>query len=210
MIAECEDFDFACDPDDPSASFIPDVTNCNAYFLCLGGNQIAMNCGPNQHWSFVENQCMDPNLAMCPWEDMEESPAAAIAPAPVVNNVNRPLTAQQNLPPNFRPPTNGNGNGNGNGPEPAAGCPATGVVNVPVRGNCEEFIICINGQEFPRTCPTGLHFCQDRLTCVSPDIANCGVGCPSTGIEFLPHEDDCNLYYICFGGTPHLMRCPGN
>lgn len=47
-------------------------------------------------------------------------------------------------------------------------------------------------------------------TCLPPEMANCGVGCPSTGIAFLPHEEDCNLYYICFGGTAHLMRCPGD
>lgn len=197
MQAECEDFEFQCDPDDPSVSFLPDVTNCNAYFICIGGNQVPMTCAANQHWSFLLNQCTDPDTAMCPWEDMEEPTA-----------INRPLTSHQMLPPNFIPPNNGNGNGNGL--QPASRCPATGVVNIPVPGNCEEFIVCFNGREFPQTCPNNLHFCQDLLICVNPDIANCGVGCPSTGIAFLPHEDDCNLYYVCFGGTPHLMRCPGD
>jgi hypothetical protein len=192
-----------------------------------------MRCPPGQHWSFVQNQCMDPNLAMCPFEDMEEKPqpiAAELPTAPVI----RPTTPDSAAP--IQRPLVGNANRRPNGPNgstepivvPAGTCPNTGIVNAPVQGNCEEFVICINGQAFPRTCPpglklikiyltqnlmkifSGLHFCQDLLVCLNPDIANCGVSCPSTGVSFLPHEDDCNLYYICFGGSPHLMRCPGD
>lgn len=144
--AECEDFSFECDPDDPNMRFLPDVSDCNAYFVCFGGNQISMRCGAGQHWDFIGERCTTPNEANCPWEDGEE------LTNPSINFARNNMV----LPPNFIPPSNGNGNQ----VTPARRCPATGVEQIPVPGNCEEFIICFNGQEFPRQCPPGLHFCE--------------------------------------------------
>lgn len=148
--AECEDFDFECDPDNTSIQFLPDVTDCNAYFVCFGGNQISMRCGAGLHWNFIQEQCMEPNDANCPWEDRDKIPNIAI------NIARNTLSIPPNLiPPNLIPPSNGNGQ-----VTPARRCPATGLEQIPVAGNCEEFIICFNGQEFPQTCPSGLHFCE--------------------------------------------------
>jgi hypothetical protein len=104
-----------------------------------------MRCGPGLHWDFVREQCLDPDDANCPWEDNDE------LPFPFARTTNI-------IPPNLIPPSNGNGNGNQ--VTPARRCPATGVEQIPMPGECEEFIICFNGQEFPQRCPTGLHFCK--------------------------------------------------
>lgn len=150
--AECEDFDFECDPDDPAIHFLPDPSDCNAYYVCFGGNQILMRCGAGQHWNFVAEQCQDPADANCPWEDSEQMPFPFARTSPVI-------------PPGLIPPS---GNGSGNGQvTPANRCPATGVEQIPFPGDCEQFIICFNGQEFPQRCQNGLHFCKrNQISCI--------------------------------------------
>jgi hypothetical protein len=89
--------------------------------------------------------------------------------------------------------------------------------------------LCINGNALDRQCPPGLHFSPDTLTCLHPgkiiisifkrkflikilislDVAQCRINaCHPNDFGFLPNEDDCNAYYICFSGNQIPMRCP--
>lgn len=91
------------------------------------------------------------------------------------------------------------------------GCPSTGISSIPNSESCEEYFLCVNGNKLARNCPNGLHFSRSTLTCTDPDTAQCFLdGCPPNELGFLPHEDDCTKYYLCFWGNKHLMRCPND
>jgi hypothetical protein len=155
-----------CPADSTEVSFIPNSEDCEAYFICFGGNKMPMTCSNNQHWSITENACMSANDANCPFE----------------------VSRQFN---------------DGN-------CPATGIVSVPDPESCENFFLCVNGMALPRQCSPGLHFSRTAGTCVHPDVAECVLQVCGPGLGFLPHEDNCNKYYLCFGGNQFPMRCPND
>ncbi|XP_035223247.1 fibrillin-3-like isoform X2 [Stegodyphus dumicola] len=97
----------------------------------------------------------------------------------------------------------------------------------PVKGNCESFYQCSNGQSYLLKCPNGLHFSFKHQLCERPCLAECdkSIDCTSSTTEesiysttasphcpqpngLYPVEKDCTSYYQCSNGKSHLMRCP--
>jgi hypothetical protein len=146
-----------------------------------------MSCAAGLHWSIFENSCMDPGEAACMFSLM---PAEKITPAIDSSKVKASVYIEKGVS--------------------YGQCPPTGVDSIPNPESCENYFLCVNGARFERDCPVGQHFSPHLRRCADPDVAECELGCPSTGLAFLPHEDDCNLYYICFNGMRTLMTCPND
>ncbi|KFM79839.1 Peritrophin-1, partial [Stegodyphus mimosarum] len=114
---------------------------------------------------------------------------------------------------------------------PEISCPAVNPkhpVFLPHPTNCRKFFICDSGIPHPKTCTSSLHFNPKVSACDFPANSGCdsndfvtpkkkdnketglNVDCPSESKNYpvlLPHETDCEKFYICSGGIPHLSRC---
>ncbi|XP_050400718.2 probable chitinase 10 [Patella vulgata] len=86
--------------------------------------------------------------------------------------------------------------------------------------DCNKFIICLNGIQTVLRCENGLHWSERRLSCLSPEFANCTAGTetsndPDTESEtecrigqylFLRHPE-CSKYQICINGVLKVSNC---
>lgn len=53
-------------------------------------------------------------------------------------------------------------------------CPEDGIKFISHPENCEQYILCIDGEEVTELdCPDDLHFSRDSRSCVDPDEAEC-------------------------------------
>ncbi|XP_055595390.1 peritrophin-44-like [Uranotaenia lowii] len=76
--------------------------------------------------------------------------------------------------------------------------------------DCSAYYICMNREPLLRdTCLGDLLFNRELRTCDLPENVECEVEglppsmyrCPATGLAFIPHLEDCSLYYICINGV---------
>lgn len=72
----------------------------------------------------------------------------------------------------------------------------------------------MNGNRFERSCAPGFHFSREIRQCTTPEEANCKGGrrtCPAEddldNLVFLPNEEECSKYYVCWGGEPFPLSC---
>lgn len=81
----------------------------------------------------------------------------------------------------------------------------------PNNESCTKFYTCIDGNPQPNTCPKGQWFNTVDSFCDSSENKDCKPDdesiCPKDGIYFIPHEKDCDKYYMCFAGFPILSFC---
>lgn len=77
--------------------------------------------------------------------------------------------------------------------------------------------MCFDGVAVERHCSPGLYFSRAQLRCVRRDDSDCLLdldSCPAendpNNIVFLPEQEDCQLYYVCYDGEPEQFDCgPG-
>lgn len=67
---KCEDerqvFCNTCPPQNPAYPvFLPDKSDCNAYYICNMGDAIRMRCDSKLEWSEWEDKCLLPDEAFC-------------------------------------------------------------------------------------------------------------------------------------------------
>lgn len=93
-------------------------------------------------------------------------------------------------------------------PDDRERCPDEGIKLISHPRDCERYILCVDGEELTElTCPGGLHFSRITRSCVDPRAAGCEPHdweCPDTdepgNVVFIPNEDDCTSYFLCWGG----------
>lgn len=92
---------------------------------------------------------------------------------------------------------------------PAAECPPTGVVFIPVTNSCTDYLLCVNGDATPVSCGDGFLFDPAIQSCNTAAEVACVVNscppAPDTG--FIPSNRNCNEYFICLDGQPQLQKC---
>lgn len=93
-------------------------------------------------------------------------------------------------------------------------CPAEGVKQISHPDSCKKYILCVAGNEFERQCAPGLHFSRNLRNCATPDVAECEERqwkCPEEddlgNLVFIPNEEVCSKYYLCFMGEQIPMSC---
>ncbi|EDS41001.1 conserved hypothetical protein [Culex quinquefasciatus] len=74
--------------------------------------------------------------------------------------------------------------------------------------------MCLNGKEFNAACSSGLIFDTISSKCSKPEESTCVRDNPcsnAVGVEYKPHQTDCNAYYMCMGQSLFKLTCsPGN
>lgn len=92
-------------------------------------------------------------------------------------------------------------------------CPLQGITTIKI--NCNNYRLCINGQEFNKTCPVGTWFDENVGECTlvplqgpnpCPFEACRGVG---NNVIFQRNPENCRQYFICVnGGIGSTRTCP--
>jgi Chitin binding Peritrophin-A domain len=202
--------------------------NCEKFIVCLNGVKVTtFSCPPGLHFSRANRVCMDPEKAECEIEGLscpaeDDMDNLVFIPHPEDCSLYYLCLGGNKLPLSC-------GNGFHWSVEAQAcmakedagcedfddteECPETGIKEISHPEDCELFILCINGQEFERSCPPGLHFSRETRSCVSPDVAECEINlfvCPEKDgdeLVFLPDLEDCSRYFICIGGNKVPLSC---
>ena len=98
-------------------------------------------------------------------------------------------------------------------------CNGNCIIRERDRNSCSWYYECKNGNNEHKQCHEGLEFNPNTLMCDLPHYANCTVctdtndaeiycKCPDTTGHTLPHDCQCNKYYICKNGNANLKSCP--
>lgn len=132
---------------------------------------------------------------------------------PFPEGINFPQNFFPRLPiPNMRPP--GNRRPPNRPPSDRERCPDEGFKLISHPRNCEKYILCLDGEEVSElTCPDELHFSRITRSCVDPRAAGCEPfdwECPDNGDPservFIPNQDDCSAYYLCWQGMNVTLK----
>lgn len=231
-IAECEDKDKIEQCPDEGIKSISHPDNCEKYVLCVGGTRIKRNCAPGLHFSRSLRNCVQPEIAecevqklSCPKEDdwdnivflpnKEDCTMYYVCfggdPIPLsCGNLHWSVDDQACMPPEEAGCEFGGG---------FEQCPDEGIKHISHPSSCEKYVLCIGGARIKRNCAPGFHFSRDFRSCVQPEIANCEdedgeedeETCPEkddlTNLVFLPNRENCEKYYLCFGGGQIPFSC---
>ncbi|XP_042888796.1 chitinase-3-like protein 1 [Penaeus japonicus] len=76
--------------------------------------------------------------------------------------------------------------------------------------DCNKYWLCTNGQTILEMCSPGTLFDEDLMICNwenSVDTSNCNLWICEVDNTYYPHAD-CNKYYWCYNGSPHVQECP--
>ncbi|XP_015927280.1 peritrophin-44 [Parasteatoda tepidariorum] len=79
--------------------------------------------------------------------------------------------------------------------------------------DCSKYFLCRDGVALLEVCPMGLHFNDALQLCDYPEKVNCDrdqgiVECSAEdGTHHLPHPSNCEKFYSCHNGIPHLKNC---
>ncbi len=79
---------------------------------------------------------------------------------------------------------------------------------LPHADNCQLFNLCFDGILHEHSCPNGLHFNAAHKLCDFPQNANCAVKDTCVDGGLLPHEESCELFYMCSEGSLDVLSCP--
>ncbi|XP_076678750.1 uncharacterized protein LOC143374479 isoform X2 [Andrena cerasifolii] len=103
-------------------------------------------------------------------------------------------------------------------PEPEK-CNGICMIRDPDPKDCAWYYECTNGHKEHMKCHEGLQFNPSTRMCDLPQYVKCKVctdtndaetycSCPDTTGDRLPHECQCNKYYICENGNANVKSCP--
>ncbi|XP_025073978.1 uncharacterized protein LOC112552591 [Pogonomyrmex barbatus] len=164
-------------------ALLPHECECTQYYECNDGKQILRNCPAGLHYDHVRQICNKPTEAKC-------------------------TTFVPIVPTTMEMPTS----------DPSKCYDENS--KMPHEYNCGSYYTCSSGKKILKTCPKNLHFNPMLYVCDYPENVNCNAESEnepvaskdtkcrtSTGITKIPHETDCNLYYVCENGISTLKKC---
>lgn len=93
-------------------------------------------------------------------------------------------------------------------------CPLSGVSKHVNPTSCTRYFMCFGGVAIERQCSPGLYFSRAQLRCVRRDESDCLLdlnACPAENdpdnVVFLPDQENCQKYFVCFDGQPQEFDC---
>ncbi|XP_005181198.1 uncharacterized protein LOC101890421 [Musca domestica] len=75
---------------------------------------------------------------------------------------------------------------------------------------CDTYVECMDDRNKPHTCPEGLHFDLESLTCTDPNTAKCLTIKPCRHKHMVNVADpfSCSSYLYCYNGIASRVQCP--
>jgi hypothetical protein len=174
-----------CPENSNQVVFIPNPEDCSSYFACFGGQEIPLTCGGGMHWSILDQTCLPPADANCPFaEDGEEPMEEEKCPETGFLAIPHPISCRQYI---------------------------LCVNGAQIERDCApgtEF------STETRTCVHPLVAkCHSKLTGISAAaFTSQGTAeCPLIGsfeeIVFRPNPNDCEAYFLCLENETVSLRC---
>ncbi|XP_018337851.1 PREDICTED: uncharacterized protein LOC108745930 [Trachymyrmex septentrionalis] len=174
-----------CPLDSIQQILLPHECNCTQYYECIDGKQILRDCSDGLHYDYVRQICNVPIEAKC--NDFTTT---------------IPQSSFPTIPDSSKCYDENN--------------------EIPHENDCRFYYKCNNGEKILKTCPRNLYFNPKLRVCDYPENVACNVegNIPSTSTPTkcktitettnIPHETDCNLYYVCENGVSILKKCSPN
>ncbi|XP_018053081.1 PREDICTED: uncharacterized protein LOC108690346 [Atta colombica] len=174
-----------CPPDSIQQVLLPHECDCTQYYECIDGKQILRDCSDGLHYDYVHQICNVPIKAKC-------------------NDFTTmiPQSSFPTIPDSSKCYDENN--------------------EIPHENDCRLYYKCNNGEKILKTCPRNLYFNPKLRVCDYPENVACNVeeNIPSTSTPIkcktitettnIPHETNCNLYYVCDNGVSILKKCSPN
>ncbi|XP_018373002.1 PREDICTED: uncharacterized protein LOC108767562 isoform X2 [Trachymyrmex cornetzi] len=174
-----------CPPDSMQQVLLPHECDCTQYYECIDGKQILRDCSDGLHYDYVRQICNVPIEAKC--NDFTTT---------------IPESSFPTIPDSSKCYDENN--------------------EIPYEHDCRFYYKCNNGKKILKTCPRNLYFNPKLRVCDYPENVVCNVEgnisststptkCETmTETTNIPHETDCNLYYVCENGISILKKCSPN
>ncbi|KAG5669038.1 hypothetical protein PVAND_016940 [Polypedilum vanderplanki] len=180
-----------CPPiDDPkNPQFFPNENDCSKYFLCFNGSIVERSCADGLFWDQNNLWCNFKNETECFWNNYDPR-------CPIPDDIYNPT-------------------------------------HLPHETECNLFYKCSHGRRVLMECPENLHWSVEYDRCEYPSIAGCDINflpplptwtppistttegfenqCPEIDdpddLVFLPSNESCEIYYLCFNGDKIQRKC---
>ncbi|XP_058793727.1 uncharacterized protein LOC131665687 [Phymastichus coffea] len=162
---------------------LPNPLDCNSFYQCVWGTPILQKCPKQLHFN--------EKLKICDWPKSANSIFITVFIGLIASTYTH-----------FVPECSQEGTGNERIADPE---------------NCRKFYICRDYVPEMVVCPRPLYFDVKTFECVDPKLAICGElseepVCPAQqSLDeniLIPNPKDCNTFYQCAYGYPHLQHCP--
>ncbi|KAG5333631.1 PE1 protein, partial [Acromyrmex heyeri] len=163
---------------------LPHECNCTQYYECIDGKQILRDCSDGLHYDYVHQICDVPIKAKC--NDFTTIPRSSF---PTIPDSSKCYDENN---------------------------------EIPHENDCRFYYKCNDGEKILKSCPRNLYFNPKLRVCDYPENVVCNVegNIPNTSTTIkceaitettnIPHETDCNLYYVCENGVGILKKCSPN
>ncbi|XP_058117776.1 probable chitinase 10 [Anopheles ziemanni] len=192
-------FDEECVGKRNGATF-SDEYSCSRYRICLGGYISRGECEAGLYWDNFRRLCLPAALVQCSAKMPPIVPTTTYAPPTTDDTI---LDVNDQSRPDFL--------------AEEYSCPAQGVLSIPHRRSCSQYVLCFDGTAVLQRCAPGLHFNAAQSVCTLPDLAYCDLQeqvCPEKDdpfkLVFVADRFDCSKYYYCYNGKFHPHSCaPG-
>jgi Chitin binding Peritrophin-A domain len=93
-------------------------------------------------------------------------------------------------------------------------CDRRNIHWLPHDTDCNRYFLCHHGNQIERTCAPDLHFNNELGQCMRPSLANCRRKCPEyddpLNPVFLPNDQYCRNFSICYNGEAIERECAGD
>ncbi|XP_049296164.1 peritrophin-1-like [Anopheles funestus] len=73
--------------------------------------------------------------------------------------------------------------------------------------DCQAYHYCFNGTATPNKCPNDFYYNELKQLCDHQDKVLCHNCTEKTGVQILPHPQNCNQFIICSNGTSFISQC---
>ncbi|XP_030375338.1 protein obstructor-E-like [Scaptodrosophila lebanonensis] len=219
--------------------FLPHISNCSEYYLCIGGIAFPKACDPGYYFDARDQMCVIAEqarcLPSCPPHELTSFCYDRTCTKYVLCYMGTPVVRECCDGLQYNADTD-----RCDYPQ-YVDCvdnlcmlqtqvDIDNIVYIASKANCNKYYICVYGQPQNQTCTSGLQFNPSCNCCDFPSRVNCTVEnlqrniipfakapprradiiCPENGIYFYQHHTRLDAYYYCLNGRGVVLDCtPG-
>uniref|UniRef100_A0A182SUA1 Chitin-binding type-2 domain-containing protein n=1 Tax=Anopheles maculatus TaxID=74869 RepID=A0A182SUA1_9DIPT len=182
ILSVTQAFDQECVGKRNGATFA-DEYSCSRYRICLGGYLSHGECATGLYWDNFRRLCLPAMLVSCTAKlptTVQTTPYETTTSDEIILDENHP-----GVPDDFD--------------TEEYHCPTEGVLSIPHRRSCSQYVLCFDGIAVLQRCAPGLYFNAAQSQCTLPSLANCDLQehvCPEKDdplkLVFVADRFDCS------------------